>query len=258
MTSIESEAVVIELFEYLVLGVAMGAVGGLFGIGGGLIAIPVLGILFGLDQQMAQGTALVMVVPNVVLALYRYHQRNRILLKHALPLVVTSFCFAWFGALWAVGLDPRSMRLGFVGFLLALALFYLVRSFMAASAVSAQMRHPWPWLGVLGAGSGAMGGLFGVGGAVVATPFLTIVFGTSQVVAQGLSLALALPSTSVTLVTYAVHNEVDWSMGIPMAIGGLLSISWGVKMAYALPEKMLRALFCIYLVMGALLLSFKV
>ncbi len=57
------------------------------------------------------------------------------------------------------------MRLGFVGFLLALALFYLVRSFMAASAVSAQMRHPWPWLGLLGAGSGAMGGLFGVGGA---------------------------------------------------------------------------------------------
>ncbi|NVZ66996.1 sulfite exporter TauE/SafE family protein, partial [Pseudomonas gingeri] len=54
---------------------------------------------------------------------------------------------------------------------------------------------------------------FGVGGAVVATPFLTSVFGTSQVVAQGLSLALALPSTSVTLVTYAVHGEVDWRMG---------------------------------------------
>ncbi len=93
---------------------------------------------------------------------------------------------------------------------------------------------------------------------MVATPFLTIVFGTSQVVAQGLSLALALPSTSVTLLTYALHNEVDWNMGIPMAIGGLLSISWGVKMAYALPEKVLRALFCIYLVIGALLLSFKV
>ena len=46
---------------YLVLGAALGTVGGLFGIGGGLIAIPVLGVLFGLDQQIAQGTALVMV-----------------------------------------------------------------------------------------------------------------------------------------------------------------------------------------------------
>ncbi|BBP75722.1 sulfite exporter TauE/SafE family protein [Pseudomonas gingeri NCPPB 3146 = LMG 5327] len=248
----------IEWIEYLVLGIVMGGVGGIFGIGGGMIAIPVLGILFGLDQQLAQGTALVMVVPNVVLALHRYNQRNRIELRHALPLVLMSFCFAWFGALWAVGLDPRSMRLGFVGFLLVLALFYLVRLFMAQSPVSAHMRYPWPWLGVLGAASGTMGGLFGVGGAVVATPFLTSVFGTSQVVAQGLSLALALPSTSVTLVTYAVHGEVDWRMGIPMAIGGLLSISWGVKVAYALPEKVLRGLFCAYLVLGALLLGFKV
>mgnify|MGYP002041225292 CR=1 FL=1 len=53
----------IELMMYLLLGAALGTVGGLFGIGGGLIAIPVLGVLFGLDQQIAQGTALVMVVP---------------------------------------------------------------------------------------------------------------------------------------------------------------------------------------------------
>ncbi|MCU1736561.1 sulfite exporter TauE/SafE family protein [Pseudomonas gingeri] len=248
----------IELIEYLVLGVVMGAVGGVFGIGGGLIAIPVLGILFGLDQQLAQGTALVMVVPNVVLALYRYNQRNRIELRHALPLVLMSFCFAWVGALWAVGLDARSMRLGFVGFLLALSLYTLVRVFMAPALVYAQMRYPWPWLGVLGAASGTMGGLFGVGGAVVATPFLTSVFGTSQVVAQGLSLALALPSTSVTLITYAAHHEVDWSMGIPMAVGGLLSISWGVKVAHALPEKLLRVLFCGFLMICAGLLTLKV
>lgn len=42
------------------------------------------GLLFGLDQQLAQGTALVMVVPNVLLALWGYHQRNRIDWRHAL------------------------------------------------------------------------------------------------------------------------------------------------------------------------------
>ena len=82
---------------YLALGAALGTVGGLFGIGGGLIAIPVLGVLFGLDQQIAQGTALVMVVPNVMLALWRYHQRNRIELRHALPLGVTGFALPGWG-----------------------------------------------------------------------------------------------------------------------------------------------------------------
>ena len=243
---------------YLVLGAALGTVGGLFGIGGGLIAIPVLGVLFGLDQQIAQGTALVMVVPNVMLALWRYHQRNRIELRHALPLASMGFCFAWLGSIWAVGIDAQVMRIGCVAFLVALSSYNLLRMFMASAKPSAQMRYPWPWLGVLGAASGAMGGLFGVGGAVVATPVLTSLFGTTQVVAQGLSLALALPSTGVTLVTYALHQQVNWNIALPLAAGGLLSISWGVKIAHAMPERLLRGLFCAFLVLCAVMLAFKV
>ncbi|EPL04293.1 hypothetical protein CF161_26609 [Pseudomonas sp. CF161] len=248
----------IDLVMYLLLGVALGTMGGLFGIGGGLIAIPVLGVWFGLDQQIAQGTALVMVVPNVMLALWRYHQRNRIELRHALPLASMGFCFAWIGSIWAVGIDAQIMRIGFVAFLVALSCYNLLRMFVGNTPASAQMRYSWPWLGVLGAASGTMGGLFGVGGAVVATPILTSVFGTSQVVAQGLSLALALPSTGVTLVTYGVHQEVDWMIGLPLALGGLMSISWGVKIAHSMPERLLRGLFCGFLVLCAVMLGFKV
>ena len=86
----------------VLLGLALGTLGGLFGIGGGLIAIPVLGVLFGLDQQLAQGTALVMVVPNVLLAIWRYHQRNRIDWRHAAALAGASFVFAIVGAAVAV------------------------------------------------------------------------------------------------------------------------------------------------------------
>ncbi|MDI3392908.1 sulfite exporter TauE/SafE family protein [Pseudomonas sp. V98_8] len=247
----------IEFVLYLVFGAALGTLGGLFGIGGGLIAIPMLGVLFGLDQQIAQGTALVMVVPNVMLALWRYHQRNKIELRYALPLASMGFCFAWLGSIWAVGIDAQSMRIGFVAFLIVLCAYNLVRMFFASAAPSTQMNHSWPWLGVLGAASGTMGGLFGVGGAVVATPVLTSVFGTTQVVAQGLSLALALPSTGVTLVTYGVHHQVNWIIGVPLAIGGLMSISWGVKIAHSLPERLLRALFCGFLLCCAVMLVFK-
>ncbi|NER65538.1 sulfite exporter TauE/SafE family protein [Pseudomonas sp. MAFF212427] len=247
----------IEWLMYIALGAALGTMGGLFGIGGGLIAIPALGVLFGLDQQLAQGTALVMVVPNVLLALWRYHQRNRIELRPALTLSLAGLVFAWLGSIWAVGLDAQAMRVGFVVFLVALTVWNLVRMFTRNAPPTPELRQPWPWLGVLGSGAGVIGGLFGVGGAVVATPVLTSVFGTTQVVAQGLSLALAAPSTSITLLTYGLHQHVDWAMGIPLALGGLLSISWGVKLAHALPEKVLRALFCGFLVVCALMLAFK-
>nr|WP_150776447.1 sulfite exporter TauE/SafE family protein [Pseudomonas fluorescens] len=240
------------------LGAAFGTLGGSGGVGGVLMAIVLLGVWFGLDQPIAQGTALVMVVPNVMLALWRYHQRNRIELRHALPLAVMGFCFAWIGSIWAVGIDAQTMRIGFVAFLVVLSIYNLLKMFGKQPAVTSEMRYSWPWLGVLGAASGTMGGLFGVGGAVVATPVLTSLFGTTQVVAQGLSLALALPSTGVTLVTYAVHHEVDWMIGLPLAIGGLASISWGVKVAHAMPEKLLRGLFCGFLVLCAVMLAFKV
>ncbi|EXF47408.1 membrane protein [Pseudomonas sp. BAY1663] len=241
----------------VLLGLVLGSLGGLFGIGGGLIAIPVLGVLFGLDQQLAQGTALVMVVPNVLLAIWRYHQRNRIDWRHAGALAGASFCFAIFGAAIAVSLDAGRMRLIFVGFLLALAAYTLLRVFLRPAAGNGELRHPWPWLGVLGAFAGALGGLFGVGGAVIATPILTSVFGTSQVVAQGLSLALAAPSTGVTLATYALHGQVNWLLGLPLAVGGLLSISLGVRLAHALPERLLRVLFSGFLVLSAILLAFE-
>jgi hypothetical protein len=242
----------------LILGLALGALGGLFGIGGGLIAIPALGVLFGLDQQMAQGTALVMVVPNVLLALWRYHQRNRIELRHALTLAFSSFFCALLGAGWAVRLDAELMRMGFVAFLVALAGYNLSRLYFRPAAGGTLLRKPWPWLALLGSGAGLLGGLFGVGGAVLAVPVLTGVFGVTQVIAQGLALALAAPSTAVTLVTYGLHGHVDWMLAAPLALGGLLSISWGVRLAHALPERTLRMLFAGFLLLCALLLGLRI
>lgn len=247
----------IEMVMFVLLGAAMGTLGGLFGIGGGLVAIPTLGVLFGLDQQLAQGTALLMVLPNVLLALWRYNQRNRISLRNALTLIIPGFCLAWLTSLWAVHLDAHSMRIGFVIFLIILTLFNLIQMYWRKGDFSSQLRHP-QWLWLLGVGSGITGGLFGVGGGVIATPILTGIFGASQVVAQGLALALATPSTAITLVTYAVHGHVDWAMGIPLALGGLASISWGVTLAHSLPERLLRSLFCGFLVICAVVLAFKV
>ena len=247
----------LDIVSFVLLGMAMGTMGGLFGIGGGLVTIPMLGVLFNLDQQLAQGTALLMVLPNVLLALWRYNQRNRIVPRNALMLIVPSFCLAWLTSLFAVRLDPQLMRIAFVGFLLLLVLFNLGQMFWHKPSGVRELRHE-NRLWLLGALSGMTGGLFGVGGGVVATPVLTSLFGASQVVAQGLALALAAPSTGITLVTYALHDHVNWAMGIPLAVGGLLSISWGVRLAHALPERVLRSLFCVFLVICGALLLLKV
>jgi hypothetical protein len=198
-----------------------------------------------------------MVVPNVLLALWRYHQRNRIDLRHALTLAFSGFLCAWLGAGWAVAVEAERMRIAFAVFLLVLALYNLSRMYWRPAAGSSELRQPWPWLAALGSAAGLLGGLFGVGGAVLAVPVLTGVFGATQLMAQGLALALAAPSTAATLVIYAWHDHVDWALAAPLALGGLLSISWGVRLAHALPERLLRALFAGFLLLCALLLGLR-
>lgn len=244
---------------YLLLGLVVGALGGLFGIGGGMLATPLLGVMLEMDQSLAQGTALVMVVPNVIMAVWRYNQHQPIQWRAALPLVVSSLLFAILGAYWALQWDVRSLRWAFIGFMWFLIVNTLLRGYLKAKqGKPASDRSPsslglFTLLGI-GAGSGAAGGIFGVGGALVATPILTTVLGVGQFAAQGLALSLAVPSTSTTLLMYASHQQVDWSVGLPMAVGGLISVSWGVRWAHALPERLLQTLFCVFLAVCSVLL----
>lgn len=243
----------IDFIINIMIGGVLGVFGGLLGIGGGLFAIPTLSLLYGMDQQLAQGTALAMVVPNIVLGMYKYNQRNKINWKIGAILGLCAFALSWFGALIAIDLDHRSMREIFISFLIFIAIWNFLQ--MLGRRTSSGLRQlPWPYFAGLGGISGFLGGLFGVGSAVIATPVFTMFFGATQVVAQGLSLAIAVPTTAATLVTYSVHGQVDWSTGIAMAIGGTLTVSYGVRAAHSLPQHILKIIFSVFVLISAALL----
>ena len=247
------------LLPALALGVALGWLGGLFGIGGGLIAIPVLGLACGLDQLHAQGTALVMVLPNVVIGFWRYRARHGIAWRPALLLGLTAIAGSEFAAHLATGLPAVTLRLMFAGFLIVLAGWLLrgLRRAPPATVAPAPAVLSARWLPAVGLAGGLMSGLFSVGGGIAAVPLLTGLFGTRQAVAQGLALALVTPGSAAALFAYARAGVVDWPLGLALAFGGVLSVSAGVAFAHRLPERRLRALFALGIVAtaGAMLAS---
>lgn len=231
-----------ELLLMLSLGGALGFFGGLFGIGGGIIAIPILVLVFGMDQAVAQGTALVMMAPNLLIAWFRYNQRHPIALKTVLQMGALACVTTWLVAHVATRLEPGLMRAVFSIFLLILSVRMLVQTPAKVPAHHAPQRNPhlMPLVGIVG---GSSMGLLGVGGGLVATPIFSGWFGQRQTVAQSLSLALVAPSSVIALMTYSGAQRVDWSMGLPLAIGGLFTVSAGVAVAHRLPEKRMRAAF---------------
>jgi uncharacterized membrane protein YfcA len=233
------------------LGAVLGGVGGLFGIGGGLVAIPALGLLYGMDQQLAQGTALVMIAPNVVIGFWQYRRRADIALRTAVILGLSAVVATYVGARFATAMDPALLRRIFACFMIGLALYFLWRLLPGRESTAQQARVSPRWIPAVGVVGGAFSGFFSVGGGVIAAPALVGLFGFRQAAAQGLALALVTPGAVVALATYAHAGHVDWASGIPLSLGGMLTISWGVALAHRMPERRLRALFSLCLIATA-------
>lgn len=246
---------VLPLLVPLLLGGVLGALGGLLGIGGGIIAIPILAMFFGMDQQTAQGTALVMMAPNVLIGFWRYRQRNPFPLRTAGVVGLTTLLATWPAARLAVHMDPRLLTVCFALFLAALAGYFLwgSRAVASAAAMEGAPRAPWnerylPGVGLVG---GLCAGFFGVGSGIVAAPLLVRGFGKRQAVAQGIALALVVPGALAALAAFAQARRVDWQVGSLLAVGGVATVSWGVAWAHRLPEAKLRRLFALMLLLTA-------
>jgi len=245
----------------LLLGALMGFFGGLFGIGGGIIAIPLLVLGYGMDQALAQGTALVMMVPNLLVGWWRYSRLYPVPLPRALGIGLCATATTWLVAQVAIGLPSALLRTVFSVFLMLLAwrLLWQLGARQRAAAQGrpdeATPRVPERYIPLVGMVGGSSMGLLGIGGGLVATPILTSVFAQRQTVAQSLSLALVAPSSIIALLSYAQAHRVDWHMGLPLAASGMLTVSAGVALAHRLPEQRMRTLFAwMLLVTGGWLL----
>lgn len=236
----------------LALGTVLGFFGGMFGIGGGVLAIPVLVLGFGMDQATAQGTALVMMVPNLMMAWWRYMRRNPVALGGALGVAAVATLTTWGTARLAQYLDQAVLQILFAVFIAFLGLVQSLRR-PAEDAPSAS-RLPLRLLPLVGLAGGGSMGLLGVGGGLVATPLFTGFFGLGQRTAQSLALALVTPSAAMALTTYAEHQRVDWSIGAALAVGGVATVAAGVAVAHSWPERLLKRGFGLMLVVTAVAL----
>ncbi len=110
---------------FLVTGVVAGVASGLFGIGGGLVIVPILIFVFGMDQHAANGTSLMaLLLPVGGLAVWNYWQAGRINQSHihgGLWVALGLALGAYVGSYLAVGLSPLILKRSFALFLLIVA-----------------------------------------------------------------------------------------------------------------------------------------
>lgn len=108
---------------YVILGVLAGILGGMFGIGGGTIMIPVLVYMFGLSQHQAQGTTLAVMVPPIgLLAAMRYYYSGNVKLGMAAYICVGFFIGGLIGANFVQGFSEPLLKKMFGVYLLVISI----------------------------------------------------------------------------------------------------------------------------------------
>ena len=100
-----------NIFLYLLLGLVAGTFSGLIGIGGAIIIIPALVLLFGLSQHIAQGTTLALMVPPIgLLAAWIYYKAGFVDLKIAGLICLGFFVGGLVGAKFATEIPDNILR----------------------------------------------------------------------------------------------------------------------------------------------------
>lgn len=112
-----------NILLYVLLGLITGIFSGLIGIGGAIIIIPALVLLFGLSQHTAQGTTLALMVPPIgLLAAWTYYKAGFVDFKIAALICAGFFFGGLIGALFATEIPEQLLRKIFGLVLLAASL----------------------------------------------------------------------------------------------------------------------------------------
>jgi hypothetical protein len=256
-----------EWIGIVLTGIVAGIAAGLFGIGGGVLIVPVLIVFLGFTTLEAVSTSLAaLLMPVSVFAVIAYHKKNLVDLRAsalmAVGLLVTSGLGAM-GALEIERFDPDLMRQIYGVFLLIMSWRFMeprkvyreTRGLeLKTLSPEAPVEHPhWYTLLLIGLGAGVLSGMFGIGGGIVIVPALTVLLNYDQKRAVGTSLgALLMPVGLPGVLVYYADGTLDLPVAAGVAAGLVIGSIVGARVALNLSSIQVKRLYGVFLLIVAI------
>ncbi len=246
----------IELY-FVLLGIAAGILSGLFGIGGGIVMVPSLILLFGMNILDANATSLAaMLLPVGILGVIAYHKAGLLNVKEALWIAGGLFIGSFFGGELAVHINETVLA-----YLYIIILFYIAISYLDLPVVfknkqnkpkdttdnRKSIQKPFIAFVIVGIAAGIFAGLFGKGGGIVIVPILISLFNYEPKAATATSLAaLQLPVGLPSVLIYANEGHLNISFAAFIAAGIVIGAFIGSKIGVKLPSKSFKKVYALF------------
>ncbi len=256
-----------------VVGVLAGLSSGTLGLGGGVVVVPALLVLFhqfGFDPatltQQAVATSLACIVVTASVSLVSHHRLGALRAALIVPLGAGIVIGAFAGALFASQVDgPLLMR--WFGVLALLVAAQMLRASTRHRTEAESERLPaWPLRSLAGLGIGAVSAMFGIGGGSMAVPLMNhwrvpMAQAVAASAACGLPIALAgsagfiVGGWQLTLPPGSV-GFVYLPAAISIVVASMPAAWYGARIAHRLPAIHLQRLFALALILIGLKLVF--
>ena len=98
----------------IAIGITAGVMSGFVGIGGGVVMVPAMVYLLGMNQHMAQGTSLLLMLPPIgILAVMNYYKADQVNWTYGLIIALAFVVGGYFGSKLALRLSPGMVKLIF-------------------------------------------------------------------------------------------------------------------------------------------------
>jgi uncharacterized membrane protein YfcA len=255
----------IDVFGGLLAGGVGGIASGFLGITSGGILVPLLVLLLGNDQHVAQGISLVaQVVPTSLSGVRSYSQGgHRVSLRWLIWLAIGFATGGCVGALLATHVSDRALQWTFVGYLVILLTVVVLRpsrsNIEGTADLSAALPLPWAALAAIGAIAGWSSGFLGIGGGLAITALMTGWLKVSQHRSQAASLAVtALPVTLPAALLYMQQGTaMPWATIAALIVGLWVGTGIGARLANRVSPAGLRAALIIVIGSLAAFMAFK-
>jgi uncharacterized membrane protein YfcA len=236
----------VQVLLLILIGGIGGVLSGAFGVGGGIVMVPLLTTVAGLDHRRASATSLVAIIPAAIAGSISYAVAGHVDLLVALIVAAGGIVGSLIGHRLLKALPIRWLRWLFIALLIVVA----VRLFLeipARGGVIDLTPLSIPGLVLLGLVMGVASGLFGIGGGVIVVPVLVALFGAGDLLAKGTSLLAIIPGAVTGTIANARAGLVDVIDGSIVGVAAAASSFGGVAIASALSPFAATILFAVLL-----------
>ncbi len=216
---------------YFGCGLCAGILGGYLGLGGGIVMVPYLTLLAGMDIKAAVPVSIAAIAANSLSSSIEYLRKGMV----DFELVILLSLFMTLGNIVGsslVSVVPTGLiRIVFTVVLLYTAIVFLKgRKTAEPSAGSDDRRRNMVLIMPLVLAAGALAGLIGIGGGVVLVPLLYLVIGLPLTTARGTSSFLVGFSAAASTVVFYLLQEIDFAVVGPVVPGILLGGKLGGRL----------------------------